>query len=251
MAKLGGRLAAAAASRRRPGTLFATPKTAATYARIAAEAKAAGGDRERQIEAARRAFYRGFVAEAIDRFTRQPHMDGTGRRHAALLSADDMAGWSASFEDSVYLDDGERRIHKTGPWGQGPLLLQQLALLKGFDVASLDPNGEAFVHLVTECAKLAFADREVFYGDPKFAEVPLPQLLSEDYNAERRRLVGAQASLELRPGLPGVTAERLSKILALAGSVDAGRARRRRADLRTAARISRRHGSPRRDRPLG
>jgi gamma-glutamyltranspeptidase / glutathione hydrolase len=203
----------------RPGTLHRTPGTAAAYRRIVAEAKAAGGARERQIEAAREAFYGGFVAEAIDRFaTRNPHMDGSGRRHASLLTADDMAGWRASWEPSASADYGRYRVHKTGPWGQGPVLLQQLALLRGFDLAALDPNGTEFVHTVTECAKLAFADREAFYGDPDFADVPLQTLLSDDYNDERRALVGENASLELRAGLPDLSGPRLKTMLALSGS---------------------------------
>ncbi len=84
------------------------------------------------------------------------------------------------------------------------MLLQQLALLRGFDLAAMDPDGPDFVHVVQECAKLAFADREVYYGDPAFADVPLATLLSDAYNAERRALVGDEASLELRPGMiPG------------------------------------------------
>jgi gamma-glutamyltranspeptidase / glutathione hydrolase len=203
----------------KPGTLYRTPGVAATYKRIVAEAKAAGADRERQIEAARDAFYRGFVAEAIDRFaTRTPQMDGTGRRNVSLLTAGDMAGWRATWEDSASYDYGRWRVHKTGPWGQGPVLLQQLALLKGIDLAALDPNGSDFVHVVTECAKLAFADREAFYGDPAFAEVPLATLLSDAYNDSRRELVGKDASLELRPGLPELSTPRLKTMLALAGS---------------------------------
>jgi len=203
----------------KPGILYRTPATANTYRRILAEAKAAGGGRERQIEAARDAFYRGFVADAVDRFaTRVPHMDGTGRRHVALLTGDDMAGWRASFEDSVFIDYGRHRVHKTGPWGQGPVLLQQLALLKGFDLAALDPNGAEFVHIAAECAKLAFADREAFYGDPAFADVPLARLLSDAYNDSRRALIDDRASLELRAGLPELSAPRLKKIFAFAGS---------------------------------
>ena len=203
----------------KPGTLYRTPGVAATYKRIVAEAKAAGGDRERQIEAARDAFYRGFVAEAIDRFaTRTPQMDGTGRRNVGLLTAEDMADWRATWEDSASYDYGRWRVHKTGPWGQGPVLLEQLALLKGYDLAALDPNGSEFVHVVTECAKLAFADREAFYGDPAFAEVPLATLLSDAYNDSRRELVGKDASLELRPGLPELSTPRLKTMLALAGS---------------------------------
>ena len=79
-------------------------------------------------------------------------------------------------------------------------MLQQLALLRGFDLGAMDPVGADFVHAVVECAKLAYADREAFYGDPRFADVPLSTLLSDDYNAERRALVGDTASLALRPG---------------------------------------------------
>jgi gamma-glutamyltranspeptidase/glutathione hydrolase len=93
-----------------------------------------------------------------------------------------------------------------------------LALLKGFDLAALDPNGAEFVHIITECSKLAFADREAFYGDPAFADVPLTTLLSDAYNDSRRALIGKYASLELRPGLPDLSAPRLKTILSLAGS---------------------------------
>ena len=200
-----------------PGALFATPAVAQTYKRILAEAKAAGGDRERQIEAARDAFYRGFVAEAIERFsTRTPQMDGSGRRNIALLIADDMAKWRASVEHPMSYDYGRYRVHKTGPWGQGPVLLQQLALLKGFDLDAFASDSPDFVHVVIECSKLAFADREAFYGDPAFSEVPLTTLLSDAYNDERRRLISKQASMELRPGFPDISASRLETMLALA-----------------------------------
>ena len=89
---------------------------------------------------------------------------------------------------------------KCGPWNQGPATLQQLALLKGFDLDGLDPAGPDFIHLQVEAAKLAFADRDTFYGDPNFVEVPVETLLSDAYNAERRKLIGDRASLELRPG---------------------------------------------------
>ena len=191
----------------RPRTLFVTTAVAQTYKRILAEAKAVGGDRERQIEAARNAFYCGFVAEAIDRFaTRTPQMDGSGRRNVALLTAQDMANWRATLEEPVSYDYGRYRVHKTGPWGQGPVLLQQLALLKGFDLDTLAYDGADFVHVVTECSKLAFADREAFYGDPAYSEAPVTTLLGDAYNNERRRLISKQASMELRPGLPSISA---------------------------------------------
>ena len=180
---------------------FAMPDLADTYERILGEAESAGTGRENQIEAARKAWYEGFVAEAIGEFLRStPVMDQSGRRHAGLLTADDMAGWRATIEDPVTYDYLNYTVCKAGPWSQGPVFLQQLALLKGFDLAAMGPESPEFVHTVIECAKLAFADREAFYGDPDFVDVPLDVLLSDEYNAMRRALVGAEASRELRPG---------------------------------------------------
>ncbi len=139
-------------------------------------------DREAQIEAARAAWYKGFVAEAIDRFCRtQALMDTSGRRHHGLLRADDLAGWQATVEQPLRYDYQGFTLCKAGPWSQAPVALQQLSLLKGFDLSSLSVESPEFVHLVTECAKLAFADREAFYGDPDFVEVPISTLLSDDY----------------------------------------------------------------------
>lgn len=192
-----------------PGTLFANPKLADTYARIVEQAEAAGSERVAQIEAARRIWAEGFVAEAVDAFCRNTEaMDVSGRRHRGLLRGADMAGWRATIEDPVTYDYavGEHTytVCKTGPWGQGPTFLTQLALLGDADLAALDVTGPEFVHLLVENAKLAFADREAFYGDPAFVDVPMNVLLSPEYNAERRRLVGDTASGELRPGdIPG------------------------------------------------
>src|SRR5262249_8938212 len=109
-------------------------------------------------------------------------------------------------------------VHKTGPWGQGPALLQTLALLEGFDLDALDPGSDAFVHTVVECMKLAYADREVFYGDPRFVDVPLATLFAADHAKTRRRLVGEDASLEQRPSdLPGA-AERMAQVLTMCGA---------------------------------
>jgi gamma-glutamyltranspeptidase/glutathione hydrolase len=187
-----------------PGTLYRLPHVAATYERLVEEAEAAGSDRVRQVEAARAAWYSGFVAEAIDRFFRTPVMDSTGEVHAGLLSGQDLARWNASVESPVTYAYGDYTVCKPGPWAQSPVFLQQLALLEGFDLAAMPPTGPAFIHTVQECAKLAFADRDAFYGDPLFVDVPLGRLLSRDYNAERRKLVGEDASLEMRPGtIPG------------------------------------------------
>ncbi|WP_407159620.1 gamma-glutamyltransferase family protein [Bradyrhizobium sp. STM 3557] len=185
----------------KPGTLFTNPKLAETYTRILDEAESAGANRDAQIERARKAWSHGFVAEAIDRFCRtQEVMDVSGRPHRGVLTADDIARWQPTVEAPLTYDYGRYTVCKAGVWSQGPVMLQQLALLKGFTLDGLDPTGPDFIHLQIECAKLAFADREAFYGDPDFTEVPIQTLLSDDYNAARRRLVTDKASLELRPG---------------------------------------------------
>jgi gamma-glutamyltranspeptidase / glutathione hydrolase len=183
-----------------PGALFANPALAQTYRRILREAESAGTDRAAQIERARKVWSQGFVAEAIDAFCRKPHMDTSGTAHAGVLRGADMAKFAARVEPPLTFAYGRYTVCKAGPWSQGPVLLQQLALLKGFDLDGLDPTGPDFIHLQVEAAKLAYADRESFYGDPDFVEVPMATLLSEAYNAERRKLIGETASLELRPG---------------------------------------------------
>ena len=184
-----------------PTGLFTNRALADTYARVQREAKAAGGDRIAQIECARKTWSQGFVAEAIDRFSRtQKVMDVSGEPHTGLLTGADIAKWQAHIEPPLTYDYGRYTVCKAGVWSQGPVMLQQLALLKGFDLDSLDPSGPDFIHLQVECAKLAYADRESFYGDPDFADVPIETLLSDRYNEERRKLIGKKASLELRPG---------------------------------------------------
>ena len=173
----------------RPGTLFRNPALAATYRRILEEAGT--GSREARIERARNAFYRGFVADEIDRFS---------TANGGLVAGGDLAGWQAAVEAPVTFDYHGYTVCKTGPWGQGPVFLQQLALLAGLDLPDLDVGSVEYVHTVVECAKLAFADRDAFYGDPAFVEVPLDHLLSPEYSDERRLLVGDSASGELRPG---------------------------------------------------
>jgi gamma-glutamyltranspeptidase / glutathione hydrolase len=190
----GGRLPTA-------GTLFSNPALAATYRRIVAEAEAATRDRDEQIQVARDVFYRGFVADAIATWVRDTEvLDTSGRRHRGVLTAADMDAYHARLEHPVALDYGRYRMHKTPPWGQGPVLLQQLALLDGFDLAAMGHNSVEYVHAIVECAKLAFADREAWYGDPDMVEVPLDHLLDPGYAAERRTLTDARASHDLRPG---------------------------------------------------
>jgi gamma-glutamyltranspeptidase / glutathione hydrolase len=167
-----------------PGALFRNPALAATYRRIVDES--GGGSREEQIERARRLFYDGFVAEEIDRFC---------AAEGGLLTWKDMVAWQATLEPVVTYDYRGLTVCSTGPWAAGPVGLQQLALLSGFDLREL--SQAEFVHVVTECAKLAFADRDALYGDQ---DVRMDILLSDTYNAERREHVGEEAAEEVRPG---------------------------------------------------
>jgi gamma-glutamyltranspeptidase / glutathione hydrolase len=196
-----------------PGSRMRNPALAATYRRVLAEAEAAGPDRDSQIEAARRAFYEGFVAEAVDRFASgTTAMDVTGEPHGGLLRGADMAGWRAHVEAPVSYDYRGTTVLKCGPWSQGPVFLQQLALLDGVDLDAMPPSSATLAHTVVECAKLAFADREAFYGDPAFVDVPLDLLLSARYADERRALVGdLAADGPLVPGRPGGREPRLPR----------------------------------------
>jgi gamma-glutamyltranspeptidase / glutathione hydrolase len=183
-------------------SLFRNLAHADTYERILREAEAGGGSREAVIKRARSVWSQGFVAEEIDAFCRNTDvMDVSGRRHRGVLTGQDMAMWKPTVETPVHLDYHGHRVFKPGPWTQGPVLLQQLALLKGYELEKLSVTGPDFIHLVIECAKLAYADREKFYGDPLFANVPMDELLSDAYNAKRRALIDLDhANMDQRPG---------------------------------------------------
>jgi gamma-glutamyltranspeptidase / glutathione hydrolase len=184
-----------------PGSRVRNPVLAETFHRIVTEAEAATKDRDSQIDKADRTFYEGFVAEAIDRFVATSHpIDATGRRNPGLLSGQDMASWRASLEEPASLEFRGYTVHKPGPWSQGPVFLQQLRLLEPFDLAGMGVASPDYIHTVVEAAKLAFADREAWYGDPEFVKVPLDELLSAEYADRRRALIGPDASGTLRPG---------------------------------------------------
>ena len=185
-----------------PNALFKNPDLAATYDRLAA---CEGATREAQIDAARKEWREGFVADAIFDYLKDANvMDVSEAKHSAILAPSDMADWRATYEEPLSCEYEGWTVHKTQAWSQGPVLLQALAILKGFDLGGMDPNGAEFVHHVIEAMKLAYADREAYYGDPDFSEIPMEYLLSEEYNAERRKLITDQASKEQRPGrVPG------------------------------------------------
>lgn len=157
--------------------------------------------REARIDAARREWSEGFVARAIVKAVQMPHRHSSGTDHRGVLTMADLAGFHAGYEEPATLEFRGHTIAKTGPWGQGPALLQMLAILDGFDDEHLDPSTELGAHTILEAEKLALADREAYYGD---ADVPLDYLLSDEYAAERRKLITDAASHEFRPGhVPG------------------------------------------------
>jgi gamma-glutamyltranspeptidase/glutathione hydrolase len=190
-----------------PYTLVRNPGYAATLERLAT-AEATAGNREAGIDAARREWRTGFVARAVAEFQRIPYRDSSGRDHPGLVTADDMAGWQASYEPPALGGFRGHTVAKTGPWGQGPVLLQALAILDGYDDARLDPDTADGTHLAVEALKLAFADREAWYGDGPDV-VPLEALLSREYAERRRDLIEERASATLRPGSPGDRIPRL------------------------------------------
>ncbi|KZL09036.1 gamma-glutamyltransferase family protein [Pseudovibrio sp. Ad26] len=184
-----------------PNTNFKNPDLANTYQRILAEAEAKCGDREGQIAAAREIWRNGFVADAIgDYLSEASVMDVSEQKNSGILTREDLANWQAFTEETVSLNYHGWQVHKTLPWSQGPVMLQALSILKKFDLGAMDPNGDEFIHTVIEVMKLAYADRETYYGDPEFSDIPLGYLLSDDYAAERSQLVVEKASFEQRPG---------------------------------------------------
>ena len=194
-----------------PGGRLRNRDLALTYKRLLREAKSVGDGREQQIDAALAAFYSGFVAEAIENQCRTESMDSSGTPHKGLLTGQDLANYRADHEAAVSADFEAWTVAKCGPWSQGPVFLQQLRLLEGFDLARTGFLTADHIHTVVECAKLAFADREAWYADPTFVEVNLEGLLARDYANARRALVGQSASLELRPGAPGGLKPRLPR----------------------------------------
>ena len=180
------------------------PALASTFERILRLAQAASANREAQIEAAHRAFYQGFVAESIDRFLSTSEvLDSTGQRHRGLLSAGDLAARQPEVEEPCGIGYGTYTVFKPGPWSQGPVFLQQLAILDGLDLRAAGLGSAEYVHAMAEAAKLAFADREAWYGDPRHTQVPMAELLAPAYSAMRRALIGDRAADDPAPGTPG------------------------------------------------
>ena len=177
-----------------PGEMFRQPDLARTIrAMMAAEKKAlaAGKSRVEAIDAVRDYFYRGEVAQKIDAFMQANH---------GLLRYEDMAAFRLKPEEPVSTDYRGYKVYKPGFWSQGPAMIEALNILEGFDLRSMGWNSPDYIHKSVEALKLAYADRDTYYGDPKFNQIPSDVLLSKEYAAERRKQIAAKASLEFEPG---------------------------------------------------
>lgn len=157
---------------------------------VAAEDSALHGGRQAGLQAAREAFYRGDIAKEIAAFYQS---------QGGLLTAEDLADFRVQIEEPVRLRFRDYDIYTCGPWCQGPVLAQAAALLEAYDLAALGHNSPAYVHLLTEALKLVFADRERYYGDPEFVDVPMQGLLAADYTTERQRLIRPDRAISGMP----------------------------------------------------
>lgn len=185
------------------GDLVTNEPYAQTLERLVA-AGAGAATRDGRIRAATAAWSSGFVAAEIARFAAEPHYQpGLDREVPGVVTADDLARHQASDEDAVSLEFRGTTIAKSAAWGQGPVLLQALAMLDTFDDARLDPSTALGIHTITEALKLALADRDAWYGHGTVPSELLAELLSPEYARERAALIGDTASLEFRPGRPG------------------------------------------------
>jgi len=180
-----------------PGDIFRQPDLARTLrSMVEAEHKAlaAGRSRAEAIDAVGDYFYRGDIAHRIDAFSR----DNRG-----LLRYEDMAEFKLQPEEAVSTTYHEFEVYKPGFWSQGPSMLEALNILEGYDLKAMKYNSAEYLHTLAEALKLAYADRDTYYGDPKFVKIPTERLLSKQYAAERRKLIGPTASMDFRPGKIG------------------------------------------------
>ncbi len=204
------------------GQLLSQPQLAATFQKLIDAERASSGSRADGIGSAREAFYRGPISETIVR---------SAQRVGGLFSADDMASYHASFDEPIRTDFMGFEVLGQSTWTQGAVLLQALNILEGFDLKSMGHNSADYIHTVTESLKLAFADRERFYGDPEFSTVPIDGLLSKEYAKTRAKLIdGANAMPEMpEPGDPwqfsalkGNAGNRQTAAPAVGGAADGG-----------------------------
>jgi gamma-glutamyltranspeptidase/glutathione hydrolase len=176
------------------GEIFRQPNLARTLRSMAAAEKkalASGASRSAGIDAVRDFFYRGEIAHRIDAFM---------RANDGLLRYEDMAAFKLQPEEPVSAEYHGYQVYKPGFWSQGPAMVEALNIIEGFDLKSLGYNSAEYIHKITEALKLVYADRDSYYGDPKFNHIPADVLLSKSYASERRKLIGHSASLDFVPG---------------------------------------------------
>jgi len=179
----------------RRGEVFHEPALARTLRALAAAEAKAKGSRVERLRAIHNYFYKGPIAREIASFC---------EHNGGLISYDDMAGFHAEVDTPRTGTYRGYQIYKPGFWSQGPVMIETLNLLEGYDLRAMGHNSPAYIHTLVEAIKLAFADRDRYYGDPKFSKIPEHILLSKEYAAERRKLIDPNhASLEERPGTFG------------------------------------------------
>ena len=191
------------------GDLLKNPALANTFEALARAERKSQAPRAEALQAAFDAFYRGEIAHEIAAYS---------AAHDGLLTLEDLAAYTAPIEPTASLDYAGATLHKCGAWNQGPALLQTLSILKNTDLAALGHNSGAYLHTVIEAVKLAWADREQFYGDPNHIEIPLETLLSDHYGTQRAALIAQTASKSMRPGDPWANAPLLPATERLGGT---------------------------------
>ena len=182
----------------RPGEVFRQPDLARTLRAMAdaeRRALAAGANRSKAIDAVRDYFYRGEIAHKIDEFS---------QANNGLLRYEDFAAFRLTPEAPTSTTYRGYKVYKPGFWSQGPTMIEVLNILEGYDLRSMKLNSTEYLHTLAEAMKLAYADRDTYYGDPAFVQVPGEVLLSKEYAAKRRLQISPTASMEFRPGeVPG------------------------------------------------
>jgi gamma-glutamyltranspeptidase/glutathione hydrolase len=182
----------------KPGEIVHMPHLAATLREMAAAEKKAHGNRAVKLRAVHDVFYKGDIAKRVAAFN---------EANGGLISYDDMASFHAELDEPRTGSYRGYTVNKPGFFTQGPVMIEALNILEGYDLKALGHNSPEYVHIMVEALKLAFADRDRYYGDPKFSKIPEEILLSKAYAAERRKLIDpAHASLESRPGDLGASA---------------------------------------------
>ncbi len=176
------------------GQVIVNPALASMLEYLKSKEKSNSGAREKGLKAVLDEFYKGDPATEIELFSNENN---------GLLTREDLERFETHFEEPVSIEFANTRVYKCGPWNQGPVMLQALSIMENFNLRDMGHNSEEYLHWTTEAFKLAFADREQYYGDPNHVDVPIRELLSKEYSRKRAELIDEKlANPELRPGNP-------------------------------------------------